>query len=260
MDIGTIGGIIGGLLLLTGSIVVGGGDLFLFMNIPSFLTTFGGTLAGLFVSYPMRKIVQSWDIGKRALYKQDLDPGGTINMLVTLSEKARREGLLALEDDIEEVDDPFLKKGVQLVVDGTDPELVKRIMRTDLEKLEYRHGLGRGLYEMAGLLSPAFGMIGTLMGLIIMLANLTDKSSIGKGMSLALITTLYGAILANLVFIPMSKKLEGRSNEEILLKEIMLEGTLSIQSGDNPRVVKDKLTSFLSPEIRESISIDAINN
>lgn len=254
MDLGTIGGVIGGVILLLLSIVFIGGDLANYLNLPSFFTTFGGTLAALLVSYPIAKLLQAGTVAKHALYKKEENPGQMISMLVNFSEKARREGLLALEDDIEEVKDPFLKKGIQLVVDGTDPELVKSIMITDLEKIESRHEIGRDLYDNAGLLAPAFGMIGTLLGLINMLANLTDKSSIGAGMALALITTLYGAILANLVFLPISKKLEGRNRDEMLIKEIMLEGTLSIQSGDNPRIVKDKLTSFLSPQVRAQVA------
>ncbi len=254
MDIGTLGGIIGGFLLLLTSLIVSGADLGSFADPGSFMVTMGGTIAALFVAFPTGKLKEIAIVTKHAFNKHEENAGEMINMLVTFSEKARREGLLALEDDIEEVNDPFLKKGVQLVVDGTDPELVRSIMLTDLEKIEARHTQGRELYDMAGLFAPAFGMIGTLMGLILMLANLTDKASIGAGMGLALITTLYGAILANLVFLPLAKKLEIRNNDEVLLKEIMLEGTLSIQSGDNPRIVKDKLTSFLAPTIREQIA------
>ncbi len=253
MDLGTIIGIVGGLALLGATVYTSGGSMGNFLHAGSVMTTFGGTLAALFVAYPFMKLKEVWSVGRHAFNKKEQHAGEMINMLVTFSEKARREGLLALEDDIEEVDDPFLRKGVQLVVDGTDPELVKNIMNTDLDKIESRHNVGKDLFDMAGLLAPAFGMIGTLIGLILMLANLTDKASIGAGMSVALITTLYGAILANLIFLPISKKLEGRNYDEILLKEIMLEGTLSIQSGDNPRIVKDKLASFLAPSQRLDI-------
>ncbi|MDH5681369.1 MAG: MotA/TolQ/ExbB proton channel family protein [Spirochaetota bacterium] len=255
MDLGTIGGIAGGLVLLIATMWTGG-DLGSFANLPSFLTTVGGTFAALFVAYPMSKLMGLGAITRHAIYKREDNPGEMIGMLVTFSEKARREGLLALEDDIDEVDDPFLKKGVQLVVDGTDPELVRSIMLTDLDKIEARHAMGKDIYDMAGLLAPAFGMIGTLIGLIQMLANLTDKASIGIGMGIALITTLYGAILSNLIFQPIAKKLESRNYDEILLKEIMLEGTLSIQSGDNPRIVKDKLTSFLPPSVRADVATE----
>lgn len=257
MDLGTIGGMVGGVILLLATVLIAGGSLGNFIDPASMMTTLGGTICALFIAYPMKKLLEIGGIGKNAITQQDsVQPDDLITMLVTFSEKARREGLLALEDDIDEVDDPFLKKGVQLVVDGTDPELVRSIMLTDLDKIEARHAVGKDLFDMAGLVAPAFGMIGTLIGLILMLANLTDKASIGSGMAVALITTLYGAILANLFFIPMAKKLEGRNYDEVLLKEIMLEGTLSIQSGDNPRIVKDKLTSFLPPSVRADIAKD----
>jgi chemotaxis protein MotA len=178
-------------------------------------------------------------------------------MIVTFSEKARREGLLALEDDLDELEDEFLRKGIQLVVDGTDPEIIRNIMETELNHMQSRHLDGIKIFEDWGALAPAFGMIGTLIGLIIMLANIEDKSAIGPGMSTALITTLYGAILGNLVFIPIANKLSWVNNQEVLLREIMIEGTLSIQSGDNPRIVKEKLISFLPPEIRAQVEEEA---
>jgi chemotaxis protein MotA len=175
-------------------------------------------------------------------------------MIVTFSEKARREGLLALEDDLDELEDDFLRKGIQLVVDGTDPEIIRNIMETELNNMQTRHEQGIKVFEDWGLFAPAFGMIGTLIGLIIMLQNLGgDQSAIGSGMSAALITTLYGAVFANSVLIPIANKLIYVNEQEILIREIMIEGTLSIQSGDNPRIVKEKLVSFLPPEIRAMV-------
>ncbi len=256
MDLGTIFGIIGGMTLLIVGIFVSGADIKSYWDLSSVFITIGGSSAALIVAYPMAKFLGMWGVAKHTFFKRESNPGEMINMLVTFSEKARREGLLALEDDIEEVNDPFLKKGVQLVVDGTDPELVRTILETDLDKIEDRHKSGKDIFDMWGNLAPAFGMIGTLMGLIQMLANLTDKASIGTGMAVALITTLYGAVLSYLILQPISKKLELRNSDEILLKEIMLEGTLSIQSGDNPRIVKDKLTSFLPPSQRELVTVE----
>jgi len=159
-----------------------------------------------------------------------------------------------LEDDIQDVDEEFLKTGIQLVVDGTDPELVRNILEVDLENLETRHKTNISWFVTMGSLMPAFGMIGTLIGLIQMLQNLGgDTSLIGAGMAVALITTLYGSTLANLVFIPLGKKLQARHNEEITMKMVMIEGTLSIQQGDNPRIVKEKLRSFLQPRERASL-------
>ncbi len=177
----------------------------------------------------------------------------TISTLVNFSERARREGLLALEDDIEEVEDEFLKNGIQMVVDGTDPEIIKTILYNDLTQLEERHAVGIKLMGDWSSLAPAFGMIGTLAGLIAMLSNLDDPDAIGSGMAMALITTMYGSILANMVLIPFKNKLVDRDLDERLTREIMIEGILSIQAGDNPNILKYKLVSFLDPTKRQSM-------
>lgn len=176
--------------------------------------------------------------------------------MLVFAEKARREGLLALEQDVMEINDPFLQKGIQLVVDGTDPELVRNILETKLTFLEERHQKGRGLFSTMGQLAPSFGLIGTLIGLIQMLSQLDDPTNLGSGMAVALITTLYGALLANLLFNPLAGKLRIRSLEEVLLKEVMIEGVLSIQAGENPRIVREKLNAFLATE-RERIASEA---
>jgi chemotaxis protein MotA len=201
----------------------------------------------------MAKTVNIMRVGRNALYQRPFEAGRIISMIVTFSEKARREGLLALEDDLDELEDDFLRKGIQLVVDGTDPEIIRNVMETELNNMHSRHQGGIKIFEDWGIFAPAFGMIGTLIGLILMLRNIEDKSSIGQGMSVALITTLYGAVLANLVFIPVANKLTYNNDQEVLIREIMIEGTLSIQSGDNPRIVKEKLVSFLPPEIRAQV-------
>jgi chemotaxis protein MotA len=151
------------------------------------------------------------------------------------------------------VEDEFMRKGIQLVVDGTDPDIIKNILYTELNQLQERHETGIKVFDDWGKIAPAFGMIGTLAGLVAMLGNLEDKSSIGSGMALALITTMYGAIFANLVFIPIKNKLEDRDKEETRSKEIIIEGILSIQSGDNPRILLEKLVSFLPPKQRDAI-------
>jgi chemotaxis protein MotA len=176
-----------------------------------------------------------------------------ITQLVTYSEKARREGLLALEDDLEDLEDEFLRKGIQLVVDGTDPEIIRNILYTELNKIEERHDGALTMFDDWSKTAPAFGMIGTLLGLIGMLTRLEDKSSIGTNMAIALITTLYGAVLAYMLLIPFKRKLEERNKAESLVKEIIIEGVLSIQSGDNPRILEEKLISFLPPERRAAV-------
>ncbi len=254
MDIATIGGIGAAIVFLALGIVFAQGSFLLFFDPASIMITVLGSLSALTASYPLSYILGMGKIVRFAFFSPEQNSKEMIITLVSFSEKARREGLLALEDDLDELDDEFLKKGIQLVVDGTDPELVRRVMETELEYIMSRHDKGKKLFDDWALLSPAFGMIGTLMGLILMMVNLEDKSAIGPGMSTALITTLYGAIMANAVLIPIANKLEVRSNEEILLKLIMIEGTLSIQAGDNPRIVRDKLIAYLEPAQRDEIT------
>ena len=253
MNIGTIAGLVGGMAAIIMGIIMAQADIMSFVDIPSVFITVVGTATSLLTAFPIKQFLGSISVIKNAFFTQEEDPIQMIDMLVTFSEKARREGLLALEDDIDEVQDEFLKKGIQLVVDGTDPELVKNIMITDMNNIETRHLEGAAFFELGSTIAPAFGMIGTLIGLILMLSNLDDKDSLGTGMAAALITTMYGSVMANWFFIPITNKLLAANSEEIRMKEIMIEGTLSIQSGDNPRVVKDKLVSFLSPNQRGDI-------
>jgi len=249
MDITTVVGIVSGVFLIVWGIMLGG-SLGAFYDFSSVVITLGGTLAGILINFQLKHLRE---VGKtlRVLFQQkNIDPLDIIDQLVTFATKARREGLLALESDAEELDDEFLKKGIQLIVDGTDPELVRSIMETDLAFLEERHKAGKAIFDSAGSLAPAFGMIGTLIGLVKMLKNLKDPDAIGPGMATALITTFYGAVLANLLFLPLAGKLAIKSREEIFLKEIMIEGILSVQAGDNPRIVEEKLKAFLSPRLR----------
>jgi chemotaxis protein MotA len=245
MDIATIGGLaIGFFVLIVGIIIAGGvGGLFGFISISSVFITIGGSFAAVMVSNTLARTLGLMKVAMNAIRVKPMEMGRVISMIVTFSEKARREGLLALEDDLDELEDDFLRKGIQLVVDGTDPEIIRNIMNTELNNMQTRHQLGIKIFEDWGALAPAFGMTGTLIGLILMLAS----------MSTALITTLYGVVLANLVFIPIANKLIYNDSQETLLREIMIEGTLSIQSGDNPRIVKEKLVSFLTPEVRAQV-------
>ncbi len=245
MDIITVIGVIAGLVLISGAIILGG-QAFMFVSLESIMIVGGGTLAATMINYSYDKLSKLPDLVRVAFQKSDEDSEEVIQLLVQLAEKARREGLLALEQDAMEADDEFLQKGIQLVVDGTDPELVRNILETKLTFLEERHHEGQGILRKMGTLSPAFGMIGTLIGLIQMLADLDDPTELGQGMAVALLTTFYGALIANLIFIPMAGKLESTSHDEILLKEVMIEGILSIQAGENPRIVEEKLRAFLA--------------
>lgn len=254
----TILGLILGTFLIVLSIWMGG-NIGLFWNVPSILITVGGSIAALMISYDSLKIKNVVKITKQAFATTDVNPYELIDMFGDLAKKARREGLLALEDDMDKMDDPFFKKGIQMMVDALDPELIRDILETDIDNMSYRHETGAGVYKTWGALAPAFGMIGTLIGLIGMLAQLDDPSKLGPGMAVALITTFYGAIMANLVLLPMATKLEIRSQEEVLIKSIILEGVIGIQSGMNPRILEEKLRAFLPPELRVEAPPQEVN-
>ncbi len=232
-------------------------NLAMFWNLESILIVIGGTVSALIISYNLKTLKTIVPVVKKAFFFDSIMYARKlIDILVSFAVKARSDGLLALEDDLENLEDEFLKKGIQMVVDGIEPETVSKILKTEMDYIFDRHETGKNIFDNAGSLAPAFGMIGTLIGLIIMLANLEDISTIGAGMGVALITTLYGSVIANLICIPIANKLETKHKEEILIKEMMLEGILAIQSGDNPRMIEENLRAFLSPSERYSVSPD----
>lgn len=258
MDIATIIGILVGVLLLGWSVMSSAGESAgVFINVPSLLIVFGGAASAVLISFPLKNVLGMFGVVRKTLQQKSRSPVKLIKDLVSYAEVARRDGILSLENLTKEIDDEFIVKGIQMAVDGTDPELIEQIMTSELESLEERHSSGKALLDALGKYAPAFGMIGTLIGLVVMLANLDDPDKIGPGMAVALITTLYGAVAANLVFIPMADKLEKRSGEEILLKTIVIKGVMSIQSGDNPRIVEQKLKTFLPPSLRGDESEEA---
>ena len=210
-----------------------------------------GTLAATLISFPLAKVLGVVKVLRNAFFAKSTSPMDAIRQLVDFAEKARREGILSLENIIDEIDDEFLRSGIRLAVDGVEPELIKDILHTELAFIEDRHRTGQNIFVTMGTAAPAFGMVGTLIGLVLMLQTLSDPSSIGPGMAVALLTTLYGALIANVVFLPIAEKLRNRTNEEILIKELSIEGIMSIQSGDNPRIVQQKLLAFLAPRARQ---------
>jgi len=246
MEKGTLIGLsVGTVLILVGALLASG-DLLVYADLTSVFITILGSFSALMISVPFEKLKILPKIIGLTFQSKHADPASTVETLVTFAEKARREGVLSLEDDVEEIPDIFLKKAIQLVVDGTDPEIVKRIMYNEIDNMENRHAENKKMLDDWGYFAPSFGMIGTLIGLVAMLRNLEDKSSIGTGMAIALITTLYGAILANFVLLPMSAKLSLYNSMDVLMKEIVVEGVLSIQSGDNPAILRERLNSFIS--------------
>lgn len=238
-------------------IISGGGNVGHMVDIASLVVTGLGGLNSLVMANDFGTMMGAPKAVMMLFNKPSFDESQMIITLISFSEKARREGLLVLEDDIQEVTDPFLKKGMQLVVDGTDPELVKNILNTEIDNIEARHDSVRKIFEDAASLFPAWGMIGTLIGLVIMLRSLGGgggTEAIGSGMAVALITTYYGSVIANAFALPIAGRLSARHSSEALIKGIMIEGILSIQAGDNPRIVKDKLVSFLPPAQRQKVN------
>lgn len=226
-----------------------------FYNLPSILITFGGAFCCLLMMAPDIKTYFNYLKSFKLILK--VEPSNeeeTIRQIISLSNVARKEGLLALEEAANGIDDEFLKKGILLIVDGTDPELVRSILETELNCIEDRHSEVVGFWDRLGAMGPAWGMIGTLIGLINMLNAMEDAKAIGPAMAVALLTTFYGSVLANWICIPVSTKLKTKNSAEIMIKELMVEGLLSIQAGENPRVIEEKLKSFLSPIRRAVLS------
>ncbi len=249
MDIATIVGFILGIgLLLFGIVDAGGGGEFISPS--SFAITIGGAIAATLISLPLDKFKGAVGVVRNAFLTKAQEPKEMIQQLVSFAEVARRDGILALEESSKEVKDEFMVKGLQLAVDGADPELINAIMSTELENLSERHKVGRSVFEQLGKYAPAFGMVGTLVGLVALLKSLDDPAAVGPAMAVALITTLYGAVASNFVFLPLADKLAIRSKQEMLLKEIIIQGVMAIQSGDNPRIVEQKLAIFLEPKLR----------
>lgn len=253
MDLTTIGGIMFGLFLILGSIVMGG-SASSFVDIPSLAITIGGSASAILITYPISKVKITMAVAKNVFFSESPNFVPLYTDVVELATVARRDGILALEAKVGDIENDFLKKGLQMMVDGNPPEVISSILEKDIDNTEDRHLLGQSLFKNMGSYAPAFGMIGTLIGLVQMLQNLSDPSAIGGGMATALLTTLYGAFFANLFCIPIAGKLEQRSNEEILMKNMILEGILSIHAGDSPRIVGDKVKVFMQPSEREQVA------
>ncbi|GEN51774.1 flagellar motor protein MotP [Halobacillus faecis] len=217
-----------------------------FIQVSSILIVLGGLTAAILVNFNMSEVKLTFRVTKEAFKTSDMNLRDLISLFVSLSEKARREGLLALETELEEVEDPFIKKGILLAVDGIEPEVINDIMKAEIVAVEERHQKGRAIIEKAGEYAPAWGMIGTLIGLVLMLQSLSNPATLGPQMAVALLTTFYGTLLANLVFIPMAGKLENKTYEEIFIKQVIIEGVIGVQSGQNPKILEEKLSAFLS--------------
>jgi chemotaxis protein MotA len=231
-------------------------SLLKFIDPPAIMMVFGGAVAVALVGFPLRQVLRLFAIGKKLFFHKHEDPRAVIDQIVELAEIARKDGLLALERKTDEGQNPLLVLGVQLAVDGARPESVDQILRTEIEAASGRHRENKRVLELVGRCGPAFGMIATLLGLIMMLGNLDDPDTIGPSMAVALIGTLYGAVTANLLCIPMTEKLSYLSHEETLIKQIVLRGVQAIQSGDSPRIVRHKLETFLPANLRQPTRVE----
>lgn len=259
MDLATIVGLVLALGLMIFSIMTGEKgvmSIMAFLHGPSAMITFGGAFASVMaMCNGIPDFVAKLKSITLATKAEASNEAEKIKQIIELSNVARKDGLLQLEEAANSsIDDEFMKKGILLIVDGTDPEFVRSILETELECINTRHKEVIGFWENLASMGPAWGMIGTLIGLINMLGDLSDINSVGPNMAVALVTTFYGSVLANWLCTPVATKLKAKNDTEIMLKEIVVEGLLSIQAGENPRVIEEKLKSFLAPAMRSEIS------
>jgi chemotaxis protein MotA len=247
MDIATIVGVVSGIGLVLASILMGSG-LGLFINIPSIMIVGGGTLAATLIAYPLKEFLMVIKLFIKVFMFKIPTPESLIKTLVEISNKARKSGILAIEQDIPKLKEPFLAKALRMAVDGINTPVIATIMQKEISLMQKEHKVGWEIFGSMGAYAPAFGMVGTLIGLVQMLASLDDPSTIGPKMAVAMLTTFYGSLVANLFFIPMSEKLKRRSAEESLNMTLLFEGAISIREGDHPRILEDKLNVYLSAE------------
>ena len=261
MNLSTVIGVCVTLALLVTAVLFDGNSLLTYVDIPAFMIIFGGSYFVMYTySGTLRESLGMVGLIRLTFKLPKYDEHGIIIKLMTMSEKARREGLLALEEELEDLDDEFVKKGMRLVVDGADAEIVRGLMENELNQMQARHGSKIATINAWAGLAPGLGMTGTLIGLVGMLKNLQDKSALGPHMAVALVCTLYGAITANALLIPFGGKLKNYDAMESKVKEMQIEGVLSIQAGDNPRILATKLLSFVNPEDRKTLEAEIIKD
>ncbi len=252
MDIATIIGVVLGFIVISGAIVVGGGWQ-MFIHLPSMAITIGGMLCATLIHFSLPQFLAIFSIVKKTILTKIPSQSELIQKMVNYAAINRRDGALALEQEIHSVNDSFFSKGLQMLVDGQDPEQILELMSMEIEHLQDRHSKGKKILEYMGAAAPAFGMIGTLIGLIQMLRNLDSPASIGSGMAVALLTTFYGALSANLIFLPLAGKLGFYSKAEATAMEMVTEGICSIARGENPTTVREKLQAFVCQSRREEV-------
>ena len=249
MDLATILGMTISFGLITVALLVGG-DPSNFFDIPAVLIVFGGTIGATLTHYPLGTALKVGTIIRKTLVGRTPESTQVVERFMDYANRARREGILALEPIVKALDDAYLRKGLQLTVDGLEPDSIQSILEAEISNTEHRHETGVELLSAMAAYAPALGLIGTVIGLVQMLNGMSNPAAIGPAMAVALNTTFYGAVLANLVFLPMVGKLKARSKEEILIMEMQMEGILGISRGENPRIIMEKLSSFQPPKDR----------
>lgn len=253
MDLATIIGLLLAWGAVLGALMMEGGKVTDLVNLSAFVLVVGGTVGATIIAFSMKQIIALPQIVRNAFFAQDADLPEIIRTMVEFARKARKEGILVLEDEAKNADNKFLQMGIQLVVDGTPSEMVREILETEIVSLQERHKVGENIFATMGGFAPTLGIIGTVMGLIHMLASLDEPGAMGPAIAAAFMATLYGVALANLVFLPIGSKLKARTSEEIIVYDMMVEGILSIQAGDNPRMVEAKMLAFLPPKLRQGM-------
>jgi chemotaxis protein MotA len=253
MDLGTLLGLVLAVSLIGASVTMSGGTPSAFYDSAAIATVCGGMLAALLLCFPLSTVAKLPAVLFRLVFPQVGNMRGLVDELTRLAEVARREGLLAIEHRKDEIAHPFIRLGVELAVDGTRPEMLEEVLRSEIDALGRRHREGKGMLDQLGRSAPAFGLIGTLLGLIVMLGNISDPASIAGGMAVALITTLYGAVLSTASLLPMAEKLAYYSRQEMLQREIIIRGILAIQAGDHPRLISQRLQVYLPPGQRSDL-------
>jgi len=251
LDISTIAGLVLAFALMLWAIM-SGGPLSIFIDMPSVAIVVGGTAGAIFTHYPFKDVFGAISVAKKTILHKDASVNELIALLMVFSGKARKEGILSLQGMMDQISDDFLLKATQMVVDGQEPDTLRRMLSLEINYIQERHGSGAAIFTALATYAPAMGMVGTLIGLVQMLQNMSDPSSIGPAMAVALLTTFYGAVIANVVCTPMTGKLKHRSASEVLFKTIIIEGLQCIMNGDNPRIMEQKLHAFIAPKLRES--------
>lgn len=251
MDLATVIGMVAAFGLML-SAILQGGSLMIFIDTPSLIIVGGGVVGVVLVHFPMGDVIGAISVARNAFFHKAQSPVGTIEKLISFAGKARKEGILSLQSVMNEIDDEFFLKALQMAVDGQEPEALKDMLETEVEYVMERHDKGADIFATIAAYGPAMGMIGTLIGLVQMLQNMSDPSSIGPAMAVALLTTFYGAVLANVVATPIAGKLKIRSASEVLNKTLVTEGMKAILEGENPRLMEQRLHAFVSPKDRQS--------